>query len=150
VVKDIKVEDTSTSDDAVETYTVVYENENGKRFTVVIDIPKFIDGKYMKLRGNIKNISSQLFPIPIMKTEEDTVQIATCYNKIFIRRFGSTLGKTNAPTDRLIKTLSKNKFKNLRLLEGDNTRVCSKYEVPIDYIDISSAYSEIETNHYLF
>mgnify|MGYP005796531655 CR=1 FL=1 len=150
VVKDISVEDTSTSDDAIETYTVVYENENGKRFTVVIDIPKFIDGKYMKLRGNIKNISSQLFPIPIMKTEEDTVQIATCYNKIFIRRFGSTLGKSNAPTDRLIKTLSKGNFKDLKLLEGDNTRVCSKYEVPVDYIDIGSAYSEIETKNYLF
>ncbi|MDD3122027.1 MAG: hypothetical protein PHC62_00760 [Candidatus Izemoplasmatales bacterium] len=150
VVKDIKVEDTSTSDDAVETYSVVYENEQGKRFTVVIDIPKFIDGKYMKLRGNTKNISSQLFPMPIMKTEEDTVQIASCYNKIFVRRFGTTTGKTNVGADRLVKTLNKNKFNNLRILEGDNSRVCSKYEVPVDYIDIGSIYSELETDSVLF
>ena len=47
VIKDIKVEDTSNTEDEIETYTVVYESETGKRFTIVIDIPKFIDGKYM-------------------------------------------------------------------------------------------------------
>ena len=150
VIKDISVEDTSTSDDAIETYTVVYESDQGKRFTIVIDIPKLIDGKYMVLRGNRKNISSQLFPMPIMKTDEDEVQISSLYSKIFIRRFGTTFGKSNAVTDRLIKTLNKGNFKDLRLLEGDNTRVCTKYEVPIDYIDIGSAYSEIETKNYLF
>ena len=150
VIRNIDVEDTSTSDDAIETFTVEYENETGKRFKIVIDVPKFIDGKYMKLRGNIKNVSSQLFPMPIIKTEEDTVQIATCYNKIFIRRFGSTLGKSNVCADRIVKVLNKNKFENLRILEGDNTRVCSKYEVPIDYIDLGSAFSEIETKNYLF
>ena len=150
VIKDISVEDTSTSEDAIETYTVVYENDQGKRFTIVIDVPKLIDNKYMVLRGNRKNISSQLFPIPIMKTDEDEVQISSLYNKIFIRRFGTTFGKSNAVTDRLIKTLNKGNFKDIRLLEGDNTRVCTKYEVPIDYIDIGSAYSEIETKNYLF
>ena len=150
VIKDISVEDTSTSDDAIETYIVTYENEQGKRYTIVLDVPKLIDGKYMILRGNRKNISSQLFPMPIMKTDEDEVQISSLYNKVFIRRFGSTFGKSNAVTDRLIKTLNKGKFKDLRLLEGDNTRVCTKYEVPIDYIDIGSMYSEIETKNYLF
>lgn len=150
VIKDIKVEDTSTSEDEIETYTVVYESESGKRFTIVIDIPKFIDGKYMKLRGNMKNIASQLYPMPIMKTEEETVRIATTYNRIFVKRFGATAGKSNVVSDRLVKTLSKNKFDGLRILEGDNTRVCSKYECPIDYIDIGSKYSEIETANYLF
>ena len=110
VIKDIKVEDTSTSEDEIETYTVVYESESGKRFTIVIDIPKFIDGKYMKLRGNMKNIASQLYPMPIMKTEEETVRIATTYNRIFVKRFGATAGKSNVVSDRLVKTLNKNKF----------------------------------------
>lgn len=150
VIKDISVEDTSTSDDAIETYTVTYENEQGKRFTIIVDVPKLIDGKYMVLRGNRKNISSQLFPMPIMKTDENRVRVTSIYKEIFIERFGTTFGKTNVVTDRLVKTLKKGKFKNLRLLEGDNTRVCTKYEVPIDYIDIGSAYSEIETEHFLF
>ena len=38
---------------------------------------------------------------------------------------------------------------DIRILEGDNTRVCTKYEVPIDYIDLGSNYSEIETPSYL-
>lgn len=150
VVRDISVEDTSTSADAIETYTVQYENEQGKRFTIVIDVPKLIDGKYMVLRGNRKNISSQLFPMPIMKTDEDEVQLSSLYSKIFIQRFGTTYGKSNAVTDRLIKTLNKGKFKDIRILEGDNSRVCSKYEVPIDYLDIGSSISEIETKNYLF
>lgn len=150
VIKDIKVEDTSTSEDEIETYTVTYESETGKRFTIVIDVPKFIDGKYMKLRGNMKNISSQLYPMPIMKTEEGTVRIATTYNRIFVKRFGTTAGKSNVVADRLVKTLTKNKFDGLRILEGDNTRVCSKYECPIDYIDIGAKYSEIETDSFLF
>ena len=33
-----------------------------------------IDNKYMKLRGNRKNINGQLTLIPIIKTDQDTVQ----------------------------------------------------------------------------
>lgn len=150
VIRDISKEDTSTSEDLVITYKCNYESARGERFNIVVDIPKFIDNKYMKLRGNRKNIPIQLFLMPIIKTGEDTVQIVSCYNKIFIRRFGSTAGKSNVCTDKLIKALTKNKFNNINITIGENSRVCSKYELPIDYIDLASVFSKIETKNYIF
>lgn len=141
----IEAADNSTSEDAVDLYIVQYEDLNGKRFTIKLDIPKFIDNKYMLLRGNRKDISSQLFLMPIIKTAEDTVQIVSNYNKIFIRRFGTSFGKSNECCDRLVKTITKNKFENLKIVEGDNSRVCSKYELPIDYIDLASGFNKFIT-----
>lgn len=148
-IRNLEVENTSTSEDAVETYTVEYENEKGKRFTIKVDVPIMIDNKYMKLRGNRKNINGQLALVPIIKTDEDTVQVVSySYKKIFIRRFGTTTGKSNVACDKLIKTLSKHKFDKVHLIEGDCSKVCSKYEVPIDYIDLSTTYSKIITPTY--
>ena len=150
VVRNISVEDTSTSDDLVVTYTCQYESARGERFTIKLDIPKFIDNRYMILRGNRKNIPIQLFLMPIIKTEENAVQIVSCYNKIFVRRFGTNSGKSNAVTDKLMKALEKQEYKHIKILTGDNTKVCSKYELPIDYIDLASNYSKIETPKYTF
>ena len=145
VIKDIKAEDTSTSEDCIETYTVQYEDLFGKRFTIKLDVPLFVDNRYMKLRGNRKNIPWQLFPIPIMKIEEEAVQIASNYNKIFIRKFGTTTGKSNIHCDKLIKVLNKNTFDGLAITTGDNRKICSKYECPIDYMDLASIYTKFET-----
>lgn len=145
VVRDIKVEDNSTSENATMLYTVQYESADGKRFSVKVEIPKWIDNKYLILGGNKKDIPNQLFLMPICKTETDTVQIVSNYNKIFIRRFGTTSGKSFIVCDRLIKTISKNKFKNLVVSNGDNSKICNRYELPIDYIDFASSYSMLST-----
>ena len=148
-IRNIEVENTSTSEDAVETYKVEYENEHGKRFTIKVDVPIMIDNKYMKLRGNRKNINGQLALVPIIKTDQDTVQVVSySYKKIFIRRFGTTTGKSNIVCDKLIKALNKHTFKNIHIIEGDCSKVCAKYEVPIDYLDLSSIYSKIITPQY--
>lgn len=148
-IKDIKVEDTSTSQDAVETYTIKYEDIDGKRFTIKLDIPIFIDGKYIKLRGNRKEIPYQLYLMPIIKTDQDQVQIVSNYNKIFISRFGSSLGKSMPSTNRLIKTIDKYSAKcdpkELSVILGNNTKICAKYELPIDYIDIAKEYTKFIT-----
>lgn len=144
-VRDIKVEDNSTSENATLLYTVSYEDANGKRFSVKVDIPKWVDNKYLVLSGNIKELPNQLFLMPISKTDTDTVQIVTNYNKIFIRRFGTTTGKSFIICDRLIKTIEKNKFKSLKIYRGDNLKICNKYELPIDYIDMASSYNKLVT-----
>lgn len=149
VVRELSVEDTSTSEDLVMTYTCKYESARGERFTIKIDVPKFVDNKYMKLGGNRKNLPIQLFLMPIIKTGEDAVQIVSCYKKMFIRRFGENTGKSNAITDKLIKALNKEQYQDIKIVVGDNSRVCSKYELPIDYIDLASSYSTIETPKYL-
>ena len=150
VVRDIKAEDNSTSEDVMDLYTVQYEDANGKRFTIKVDIPKFIDNKYLKLRGNRKDISSQLVLMPIIKTKEDTVQIVSNYRKIFVRKFGSTTGKSNNCCDRLIKAITRNKINGLTYTEGYNERICSRYELPIDYVDLSTVFNMISTKTYDF
>ena len=150
VVRELTVDDTSTSDDLIYTYTCKYESAKGERFTIKVDIPKFIDNKYMVLRGNRKTIPIQLFLMPIIKTEENAVQIVSCYKKIFVRRFGANSGKSNPVTDKLIKALDKGEYKHIKITSGDNEKVCSKYELPIDYIDLACSYSKIETVNYVF
>lgn len=145
-VRDIKVEDTSTSEDLKETYVVQMEDANGDRFTIKFDVPKFKDHKFMMLRGNDKTINGQLVLLPISKTDEDTVQIVSNYKKIFIERFGSTAGKSFVITDRILKTL--NKCDTTKFTIGDNSRICSKYELPMDYIDLASSYTTIENKVY--
>lgn len=141
---DIHTEDTSTTEDYIDTYTVKCEDANGKRFTLVFDVPKFRNGRFMKLRGNDKVINGQLVLLPVIKTDEDTVQIVSSYNKIFIRRYGSAVGKSFPVADCIIKALKKYNGTDLKVTSGDNRRICSKYELPIDYIDMASVYSKIE------
>ena len=146
VLLDVKTEDTSTSEDSIMTYRAQMEDAKGTRFTLTFDVPIIQDGKTMFLRGNEKYISNQFMLIPISKTAEDTVQIVSNYKKIFIRTFGTTTGKSFKDTGRLIKALNKYDGNKIKISYGDNSRVCSKYSnLPIDYIDLASAYNSIET-----
>lgn len=138
-------EDTSTSEDYVETWTVKFEDANGKRFSVKMDMPKFINNRYMKLRGNLKVVSGQLVLLPIIKTDQDTAQIVSSYNKIFIRRVNPSGGsKTTRSVSRLVKALSKYEGTKIKVFEGDNSFVCDKHELPIEYRDLAGLYSKIE------
>ena len=150
VVRELTKEDTSTTGNLVETYTVKYESARGERYTIKVDIPKFVDNKYMVLSGNRKNLPVQLLLMPIIKTDEDTVQLVSCYKKIFIRRFGTTQGKSNVLADKLIKVLTKNKYKGIEVVTADNSKVSSKYELPIDYIDLSGIFDTISTENQVF
>lgn len=148
MARNIELEDTSTSEDYVKTYKVQLEDYQGSRFSIKFDIPDLIDNKFLKLRGNKKTISGQLIQIPIVKTDVDTVQIISNYNKIFIRRFGTTSGKSFPTTDRLIKAIEKSD--QLKITYGDNSKICDGYELPIDYIDLSSMYNKVENKNYVF
>ena len=144
VIRNIEVEDTSTSMDYIFTYKVECEDSFGKRFTLKFDIPKFINNRFMMLRGNEKTMSGQLVLLPCLKTDQDTVQVVSNYNKIFIRRYGM-LGKSYPFSDRISKALSKYKGTKIKITTGDNTMICTKYDLPVDYIDLASNYSLIET-----
>lgn len=145
----IEVEDTSTSEDYIYTYRCKMEDSSGKQFTIVFDIPKFRNGRFMRLRGNDKVISGQLFNLPCTKTSPDTVQVVSNYRKIMISRFGGT-GKSYPVVDRLIKSINKYSGTGIKVSLGDNRRTCSKYELPVDYIDLAMNYNWIETANYKF
>lgn len=142
----IDVEDTSNSEDLIETWTVKMEDAIGTRFNLVFDIPKFIPGtRFMKLRGNDKTINGQLMNIPIVKTDLDTCQITSNYNKIFITPYGSSAGKSNVIADRIMKTLGKlPESSKIKAEAGDNSRLAEVYDLPIDYVDLGANYSRIK------
>lgn len=149
---DIVVEDTSSSEDWLYTYTVKCEDYHGQRFTLVFDIPKFKDNRYMYLRGNEKILNGQLMQLPIGKTDIDTVQIVSNYNKIFIRRFGTQPGKSCVISDKIIRTIDKmidEKDTSIKVVHGDNKKISTNYILPMDYVDLSSVYSRLEIGKYI-
>ena len=149
-IVDLKVEDTTTSDDMKYTYKAVCETETGKRFNFVFDIPKIKDGRFMKLRGNDKTLNNQLVLLPIVKTDDDTVQLVSNYKKIFVRRYGTTVGKSSGVADRLIKALLKYEGNAIQIKKGDCSRLCHKYNVTFEYKDIASVIQKIETKNRIF
>lgn len=148
---DLDVEDTSTSEDYIYTYTVKMENHTGKRWTYKFDIPIMVNNQYMMLRGNKKVMSTQSFLMPIIKTDVDTAQIISNYNKIFIRRFGNAPGKSNQICDKIIKGLKKvEDGKSIKVNWTPCDSQLQGYDLPIDYIDFASNLETIETTKLYF
>ena len=144
-VRNIDVHDNSTSEDYVDLWTVDCEDANGKRFKLKFDVPKFMNNnRYMMLRGNQKTIETQFFLMPILKTDDDAAQIVSNYNKIFVRRFNTAVGKSNADADKVVRALKKYQGTKIKISYGDNSRICAKYDLPIDYIDLSRLYDKID------
>ena len=138
---DIKIEDTSTSEDWKQTIHIPYEMDTGTRFKIKVDIPILKDNRNMVLGGNDKTINGQLVLLPISKTDQDVVQIVSNYNKIFVRRYSVGYGKSTRDADRLIKCIniySKEHPNSLKIKYGDSTITSEKYVLPFDYVDIGS------------
>ena len=146
---DMNVEDTSTSEDWIYTYRVNCEDGFGNRFTLVFDVPKFKDYRFMRLRGNDKVMNGQLVLIGVSKTNDDTAQVVSNYRKIIISRKGMK-GKSLSITDRLIKALKRADESKIKIKSGMNSKICKKYELPIDYIDMSNLYTTISTKNFIF
>lgn len=146
-IRNIKVEDHSTSEDRLDLYTVEMEDFRGKRFTMKLDIPKVKDNRYL-LRGNNKSIQTQFFNMPVLKTNLDACQIVSNYQKVFIYRVNTNTGRSLPSTSRFLKAVDRYDKKDIKIVTGDNSRICNKYELPIDYIDIAGVLSVIETKRY--
>ena len=158
-VIDVAVEDRSTSEDSILTYTVRLEDSLGKRHTLRFDMPKIINKRFLRLRGNDKIIPGQLINLPIIKTDEDTVQVVSNYNKIFITRYGQ-VGKINQSTNALIRALTKLKENNYKLEVkdgdavaspskidlGNNAKISAKYELPAEYVELSKIFNKVTTS----
>lgn len=144
-VRDISAQDNSTSEDRLDLYTVDYEDYRGKRYTVKLDIPIMKDNRFL-LRGNNKSLQNQFFNMPIIKTNESECQIVTNYNKIFVSIYGSIVGKSMPDVNKFIKAANKYNGNKIKFIKGNNRKICSKYNLPVDYIDLSNIYSRIETD----
>lgn len=154
-VKNIEVTDNSTSEDILSLWKIYCEDFRGQKFTLKVDIPRFIEGNFLKLRGNEKVLMIQSTLIPIIKTGLEACQIIGVggYNKIFVYRDKTTTGKSLPVTNKLIKAVNKyssSKSSNMTTTYGDNSIICSKYELPMDYIDLAGTIDTIEIQNYKF
>ena len=154
-VKDISVTDNSTSEDVLDLWKIDCVDFKGTRFTLKVDIPRFINGSnFLKLRGNEKTLMIQTTLIPIIKTDLTKCQIIGTggYNKIFVEKFGERKGQSTLTAGRLIRALTKyaKSNGNIKIIEGDCSRICQKYELPIDYTDLAKYINSIESDNYKF
>ena len=143
----IEIEDTSTSEDWKETWTVPFENEDGKRFSFKFDLPILKDNRFMVLGGNDKTISGQLILLPVSKTDDDTVQLVSNYNKIFIRRYSVGGCKSNKESDILDKALTNysDNHNDIKIKYGNSSVNNNHYNLPHDYTDLATKYYSIDT-----
>ena len=148
VVRNINVTDNSTSEDRVMLYDVDMEDYRGTRYKIKLDIPIMEDNRFL-LRGNYKSIQTQFFNMPIIKTDLGTCQLISNYKKIFLYRFGDTSGKSLPAVSKFIKAANKYTGNKIKFTTGNNTKVCAKYQLPIDYIDLAGVYNKIETKDWI-
>ena len=146
-IRKLDIKDNSTSEDRLDLYSCQCEDTFGQRFTLKLDIPKEKDNRFL-LRGNDKAIKTQLLNMPILKTDLDTCQCISNYQKIMISRYNTSSGRTYPMAGKIIKALAKYDGKDVKITPGDNSRICNRYELPIDYIDIASSYDMIETKQF--
>ena len=87
--------------------------------------------------------------MPIIKTDLDSCQIVSNYNKIIVDRFNTSAGRSLPTTSRFLKAADKYEGKKIVFTPGDNSRICAKYHLPMDYIDIATVISKIETEDFV-
>lgn len=143
-VRDIKVEDTSDELNYKETYTILLEDVNRQRHTVKVDIPKFLEDKFLYIGGNKKIIKKQSILLPVTKTDADTVQIVTNYNKMFIRRVDT---KSVSSVERFKKVLKDSDDLKRFFVFGSTITTNVDYVTTIEYDELSKIFITFKTDN---
>ena len=135
-------QDTSDELNYKDTYTVVLEDINRQRHTISVDIPKFIDDRYMWIGGAKKMILDQNFLMPVVKCGPDEVQIVTNYNKMFINRFGT---KSVGSLERLHTFIQSNPDVMQLFTVGYAYKLNGEYITTVEYDELSKWFVKFET-----
>jgi len=139
-----EVKDASDALNDLEEYVFRFEDEEGRRHTFSILMPKFTDNRTMKIGGNTKIMSNQIIPLPIIKTRPDTVQISTNYQKVFIHRFGQQI---SPKISMLFKSLGELMNKEIKIEIGEASSSNRQYIRTIEYDELASRYRRIILPH---
>lgn len=134
----INVEDTSTAMDLKETWTVNLVDENKKRHTIKVDIPKFYQNRFMFLGGNRYIILKQNFYNPLVKDTPNSVILTTNFNKVTIRRKST---KSLATIEKIFSLVRKTGDKKV-FTRVDSSKGRLKYLSSPEYIS-SLEYDEL-------
>lgn len=149
-IRKIDVVDTSNKLNYKETYKIEFEDSNRTRHTVSVDVPKFLEEKFLWLNGNKLQINKQDFFYPVVKTQPDEVQIVTNYNKMFIRRIGT---RSLGSVEKLKKFAEKNeefhkyvKFGNVAASNKNCLSIIENDELSKVFVKFKSGNTEIYFN----
>lgn len=148
-IKSIDVEDSSDVLNYKETYKVVLEDANRVRHNLVFDMPKLIDDKFLYLGGNKKIFNNQQLLLPIVKTEPDTVQTVTNYNKIFVRRYGD---RVSSDIEKFKKVVTSGSVPKCKFKRGNYVKLNGNYLTTIEYDSLSKTFEEVKigSTHLIF
>lgn len=138
----IEVKDTSTNMDLKETWTVHLVDENKKRHTIKVDLPKFYQNKFMLIGGNKYIILKQNFYNPLVKDTPNTVIITTNYNKVTIQRKAT---KSLASIERIFSFEKKTRDEKI-FTTGDSAKGNLKFISSLEYDELSKRLFKYESN----
>ena len=132
-ITNIDIQDTSTTVDFKETWTVTLVDEVNKKHTIKVDIPKFIDYRFMLIDGTKYILLKQNFYNPLVKDTPDTVIVTTNYFKITVDRKAT---KSLSSIERIFSLIKKTGDTNV-FVSGDSTRGNMKYVSSLEYDELS-------------
>lgn len=137
------VQDTSDELNYKDTYTVTLEDAYRQRHTIKVDIPKFIDNRFMWIGGSKKIILCQDFLLPVVKSGPNKVQIVTNTNKMFIERIGSS---STSSMERINKLLASSERASKMFSPGYVERLNENYITTVEYDEFSKKFSMFSCN----
>lgn len=138
-IESIEEEDTSDQLNQKKTLTYHIIDENGKKHTLVFDVPIIYDGCHMYLGGANKILLHQRIFKPITKIRENMVQIVSYYNKVTVVRYGTS---TNELTAALKKYFTKHAEK-YRVRFGNARANNLKYKTSMEFDDFARTFTTL-------
>lgn len=132
----IDIVDSSNSFNLKETWTVRLKDELGKNHTIKVDIPKFIDNRFMYIESNKWIILKQNLYNPLVKDTPDEVIITTNFFKITLKRKSTKSISSIERIFSLYKKLEKSGDSNI-FIAGDSTKANMKYVSSLEYDELS-------------
>lgn len=137
-LQNVTKEDTTNNLTEKYTYAFEYEDDNFKKTTIKIDVPKIDKDGFMKINGNRKVLKKQLFFLPVVKTKPSRVMITSNMNKFILERYGQVLNRDLSTLLRLIpKLLNNPQFKHYL---GNNEKDNKNYVTNMDYDALAKRY----------
>lgn len=137
------VKDTSDELNYRDTYTVVLEDAYRQRHSITVDIPKFMDGKFMWIGGAKKIILPQNFLLPVVKSGPAKVQIVTNANKMFIERVGT--GSISS-VERINKLIAGTSGASELFTPGFVERINTSYITTVEYDEFAKKFVKFNSN----
>lgn len=129
----IDIKDTSDAYNYIDTWSIHIVDENKKRSTIKVDIPKFQDNQFMYLEGTRWVIQLQNFYNPLVKDTPDTVILTTNYNKVTINR---TSTRSLNIVERIFSLIKKTGDTKM-FITGNSSRGNMKYISTLEYDELS-------------